>query len=72
MLDIFERSGYKTQNSEHHKRAKNKMMIITNQPTLQKSELFETNGELTSEYTIFQLMIGKQQVSIGTSRKTAN
>ena len=48
------------------------MMIITNQRTQQKSELFETYGELKSEYTVFQIMIGKQQISIGTSRKTAN
>ena len=30
------------------------MTIITKQRTLQKSELLETNGELTSEYTISQ------------------
>ena len=51
------------------------MTIIRKQRTLQKSELFETNGELTSEYTVSQIMIRKQRIitkqriSIGTSRK---
>ena len=45
----------KLQNTEH-KTAKNKMTIITKQRTLQKSELFENNGELTSEYTFFKIM----------------
>ena len=47
------------------------MTISTKQRTrtLHKNELFDSNGELTSEYTIFQLMIGKQQVSIGTLEK---
>ena len=58
--------NYKTQNSEKQNDDH------TNQRTQQKSELFETNGELKSEYTVFQIMIGKQQISIGTSRKTAN
>ena len=61
-----------------HKTAKNKMTIITKQRNLQKSELLETNGGLTSEYTVSKIMIRKQRIitkqrkSIGTSRKTAN
>ena len=54
------------------------MTIITKQRNLQKSELLETNGGLTSEYTVSKIMIRKkriitkQRISIGTSRKTAN
>ena len=42
---------YKTPNTKqrNNKTAKNKMTIITKQRSLQRSELFETNGELTSE-----------------------
>ena len=58
--------NYKTQNSEKQNDDHYKSANTT------KERIFETYGELTSEYTVFQIMIGKQQISIGTSRKTAN